>query len=577
MNAPDLRLADFQSFASLLRRRIELSRNEVALHDLDTGQSYIYADIGAQIRAYCALLASEGLVSGSSVATNLDNSPELAFLILAGLVQGVRIALIEPQTPAAQLKHYVDMVKPDGIFFSPDQLAERLLATSGAIDAAEWTGPSGDHDAFVIFSSGTTGKPKGIVHTHGNIAAELDSMVRAYQFKAGMQHCLMLPLAHASGLYRSLVMPLITGGTVHLRRQFDPAVFWADMVAQKIDFVQLVPSHIALLNRAVATPGQLSLEFVGTASSYLPPKEHLAFERRFGVPILQGYGMTECTCGIVLNSRDPAIRRVGAAGLPLDVNEVKIIDNAGIEVEQGEVGELHVRGPNVTSRFLGYDGPEFADGWLKTGDMARIDAAGNVVIVGRRANIINRGAYKIYALEVEEALAALPGMSEVAAIGVPHPVLGQDLVAFATVEGQPDLSSLLGELRRKLSSFKVPTEIIPIDRMPQNKLGKIQKNALLDIYQNRKLQSRTVDKDEIVPRLCRLIEDIFGLAPGAVVVESSRETIGPWDSLGHIQILAGIDRTFGVRLSDEAGLRAESVTDLVEVIAHDLQLVSGST
>jgi acyl-coenzyme A synthetase/AMP-(fatty) acid ligase/acyl carrier protein len=313
------------------------------------------------------------------------------------------------------------------------------------------------------------------------------------------------------------------------------------------------------------------LRFIGTASGYLPPKEQAAFEERFGVPLLQGYGLTECTCGIVLNSLDSAIRRPGVAGLPLKVNEIKVVDNAGIEVEKGEVGEVLVRGRNVAHHFLGYDGPEFDQGWLKTGDLGRFDEAGNIVLVGRRVSVINRGAYKIYALEVEEALAAVPGVNEAAVIGVPDPVLGQDIVAFVTLDRATEPAQLLGALRSKLSSFKIPSQIIPIDKMPQNRLGKIVKDELLQLYLRRQSDRSAVDESMVLLRLCRLIADIFAVDISTIKANSSRETIAQWDSLGHVQVLAAIEQTFGVRIADEAAVAAQSVADLGNAVAHALK------
>jgi acyl-CoA synthetase (AMP-forming)/AMP-acid ligase II/acyl carrier protein len=318
----------------------------------------------------------------------------------------------------------------------------------------------------------------------------------------------------------------------------------------------------------------LPLKFVGTASGYLPPKEQRAFEERFSIPILQGYGLTECTCGIALNSLDGAIRRPGVAGLPLDVNQIRIVDNAGIEVEEGEVGEVCVKGRNVATKFLGYEGPVFEQGWLKTGDMGRFEADGNIVLVGRRSNIINRGAYKIYALEVEEALASLEQVNEAAVIGVPHPVLGQDIVAFVTSDISLDPAQLIGALRKVISSFKIPTQIVAIEKMPQNKMGKIVKDALLEAYLSRATGAGAVHEDDVLPRLCRLVADIFAAKVDTIGAHSSRQTVAQWDSLGHVQVLAAVEQTFGVRVPEEVAAAVQSVGELAGAVGHALR--SGS-
>jgi len=579
-------LATFASMGDAIRTRIALSPEHVAINDLDANKTYTCAEIGRRVDWLCDVLKQKDAGPGDSVITNLDNSSDLIFLIFAALTSGMRLALIESQTPPGRLRHFFDLVRPRATFLSAASAAEAgplqcemPWNQTGASQDQHRPGvkidPNREREAFVIFSSGTTGDPKGIVHTHGNIIAELDSMIRAHAFRAAMNHYLVLPLAHASGLYRSLIMPFFTGGTVYFRRQFEPRIFWSDVQAREIDFVQLVPSHVAILNRAKDGPNErLRLQFVGTASGYLSPKEQLAFEQRFRVPILQGYGLTECTCGIVLNSRDSVIRRPGVAGIPLDVNQIKVVDNAGIEVERGEVGEIFVRGKNVATHFLGYQGPEFDSGWMKTGDMGRFDELGNIVLVGRKTNIINRGAYKIYALEIEEALAGVPGVDEAAVIGVPHAVLGQDIVAFVALNRSAEPAQLLGALRPKLSSFKIPSQIIPIDKMPKNRLGKIVKDDLLKIYTERRNTGGFVDEAAILSRLCRLVADVFATDAANVEADSSRETIAQWDSLGHVQILAAIEQTFGVRMADEAAIAAQSVRDLANAIVHALRTKS---
>ncbi len=556
------------------------------LKDLDSGRVFSYAELNRHINALRAEFVRLGLRRGDSVATNLDNSPELAILILASLMSGIRLALIEPQTPETQLKFYCSLVEPKAAFFKSDETAAAALAglalssvralseEAAYADAASAPDTAVGDEAFVIFSSGTTGSPKGIVHTHENVAAELDSMNKGYAVGPGMQHYLQLTLAHVSGLYRGLLMPICSGGTISLRRGFEPRIFWQDIQNEGIEFVQLVPSHVAMLNRAPDGPSgklPLRLKFVGTASAYLPPKEQRSFEERFKIPVLQGYGLTECTCGIVLNSLDPAIRRPGVAGLPLDVNEIKIFDSDGIEVDQGEVGELWVRGKNVARRFLGSEGPQFSGDWFKTGDMGRIEKDGNIVLLGRRANVVSRGAYKIYALEVEEAMSSLPNIREAAVIGVPHPVLGQDLVGFVSADRPVDPQELIGALRHKISSFKIPTQIISVEAMPHNHLGKVRKDALLADYEKRLAEHPSAGEAKVLSRLRELVANIFALDPAAISANSSHETIPQWDSLGHLQVLAGIEQTFWVKISDDAAVKAQTLGDWAKVIDHAIR------
>lgn len=573
-------LPAFAALGQAITAAVSCWDHRIFLKDLDSGTEFSYADIGRRIATLADFFASRGLARGDSVATNLENGPELIGLILSCMACGLRLALIEPQVPAANLSRFVEMVRPR-VLFGPEGIAvvegvvvvplPPLKPDSPYPKTAMVADTTADDEAVVIFSSGTTGAPKGIVHTHANIMAEVDSMSRGYGARELTNHQLVLTLAHVSGLYRSLLMPFFTGGTVHFRRAFDPQTFWTDIQGEKIEFVQLVPSHIAILNGATAAPcGPLALRLVGTASAYLPPKEQLAFEQRFRVPLLQGYGLTECTCGITLNSLDAAKRRPGVAGMPLDVNQIKIVDHAGIEVEPGETGELHVKGPNVATRFLGYEGPSFDRGWLKTGDMGRIDHDGNITLLGRRANIINRGAYKIYALEVEEALRALPGIHDAAAIGIPHPLLGEDLVAFVTPRSGPTSFHLLGELRNKLASYKIPTRITALDSLPKNTMGKVVRDELMQLHLTQAdLQSVEVDVVQL-PRLCQIVAELFALEPDEVSPEFTRDSEPLWDSLGHIQVITAVEQAFGVNLEVHGAFAVRSIDDLAKLIQYAL-------
>lgn len=575
-------LIKFDGLGQAIKSAISFWGERIMLVDLDKGLKISYSEMGYQIGNFAEHFTNHRLTRGDSVATNMENSPDLVTLILSCLTTGIRLSLIEPQVPVSQLERFVELVTPRYIFTAD----EININISGDIDIIlcskiydKMTIPATEvtpctkfeDDAVVIFSSGTTGIPKGVIHTHQNIMTELDSMIRAYDAINMRNHQLVLPLAHASGLYRSLLMPIFTGGKISLRRGFDPETFWSDMIKNDIEFVQLVPSHVVMLNRSKSEPqGSVSLKYIGTASAHLPRKEQLAFEQRFQVPILQGYGLTECTCGITLNSLDTAKRRPGVVGIPLDVNCMKIIDSTGIEVEQGEVGEICVKGPNIATKYLGYDGPDFVEGWLNTHDMGRVEKDGNITLFGRRTNIINRGAYKIYTQEIEEMLMSLPDIQDAAVVGLPHPILGEDLIAFVITKSTSSSFRILGELRSKIASYKIPTRLIYVDAIPKNKMGKVMKDELIKHFHEQQKVSKSYNASEILPRLCFLVADIFGLEPDIVGPDFSRIAHSQWDSLGHVQIITAVEHTFGVKLAEQAVFGVQTIEDLVKLIQYSL-------
>ncbi len=580
--ASNQRITSYANVAAALAQSFDAHGARVAFRDLDTGATLTYAELDGNVAAVREELSRAGLGPGATLLVCMENSSRLAALILAGLWQGACLALLDAEIPDAQLADYVRLVGPEAVVrrtMHIDGVRNIDLSATPGHATRRTPDSTAQSPAFAIFSSGTTGQPKGVVHTHANILAELDSMLRAYAFDRPMQHGSILTYAHVSGLYRSLLMPLLTGGTIHMRRKLDPQTFWRDIADGKIEFVQLVPSHVAILNRSPAEPApstRTHLGFIGTASAYLPPADQAAFETRFGIPLLQGYGLTECTCGIALNSLDPKIRRPGVAGLPLDVNRVRIVDAAGIEMDVGEVGELQVTGPNVASRFIGTEPPSFVDGWLQTGDLGRIDPDGNIVLVGRAKTVISRGAYKIFPLEIEEALCAIPGIRSAAAVGVPHPILGQDVVAYVTSDAPIEPPRLLGALRSRVASYKVPTQILQIDALPVNKLGKVVRDRLVELYVASRTTGRGVDVAAIGAKLTASIAQLFAVPPVEISLDTPRTAIAQWDSLGHVQLLAMVEDMFDVRLSDEAAMGVQDIRQLLDLVVHDLKARSSS-
>lgn len=578
---------EFPAMAEWIDARLASSGDKVFLHDLDQDVAYSYRETAARISAICDRLSALGVGPGDSIASNLANGPELAFVILASLRLGSRLALIEPQVPNARLTKFLALAEAGWIVtenvanresrdFGPAMIVESAALTAGDDNHSSLAdlpvSERSDDEAFVIFSSGTSGEPKGIVHTHGNAAHELNGMLSAYRFTEDMRHLSILSMAHVSGLYRSLLMPFCSGGTVMLRRAFNIEVFWRDMAEHRVNFVQLVPSHIAMLNRSEYGPDPrelADLTYIGTASAYLPPSEQLRFEKRFGTPVLQGYGLTETTCGIALNSLDPSVRRPGVAGQPLPVNKIKIADSAGIEVDTGEIGDVLVRGENVTRKWLGDAQPDMVNGWLRTGDLGSLGEDGNLTLVGRKTNVVNRGAFKIYTMEVEGALLSLPEIDDVAVIGVPNTILGEDLIAFVTPATIAAPDGLLSQLRATIASYKVPSLIMPIPEIPRNALGKVQRDQLLEIFQADRDGSGVSVGEFQIADIQKIVSNSLNIDPSSVGPDFSLEDCPTWDSLEHMKILIAIERHFNLPPQEDAdALAARTISDLAGLVAR---------
>lgn len=466
-------------------------RNEdrVFLADVESGRRWTYRETWAAVASGRDALSRAGLARGSSAVSTQPDGVELVLTLLTCLAHGVRLTLLGSVAPSPRMRELVRLTEPS-LILGAEPAGDRLAPGAARLDTLDFTSAPVEtrpvvtevtDEAFVIFSSGTTGHPKGVVHTHGNILTAVDSLAEAQGLPDAANHLAVLSMSHVSGLYRSMLLPFLTGGTVHLWRSFSPERFWRLVASLPVHAVQLVPSHIALLNLSDHQPPpgvRETLLLLGSASAPLPVREQTRFEDRFGIPVMQGYGQTEATCAITAASRDPAKRTRGGSGRPLAVNEVRILDAAGEPVPAGETGEIAIRGANVATRWIGATLPPMPGGWRRTGDLGLLGSTGELRVVGRRVRVINRGGEKVHPAEVEEALLGLEGVREAAVVGRPHPVLGEDVVALVVLEHDVAPHRLIESLRGRLEEFKIPGEIRAVSDLPRNARGKVPLAAL---------------------------------------------------------------------------------------------------
>jgi oxalate---CoA ligase len=345
--------------------------------------------------------------------------------------------------------------------------------------------------ALILRSSGTTGAPKWIRVTHGNLVAMAQRLGSDLWFgltARGRAAC-MLPLYYAAGLKTSLFVPLILGASVGFPpagRMFDFAE-WLDVF--KPTYLSVAPGLLnGLLDQLRASARRIdasSLHFVMCAAAYLPEVTRRAAESMLGVPVLEFYGLSEA--GVMAsNPLPPGKTKPGTVGLPVP-GELLIVDGDGKSVPNGTVGQIIVSGPTVTPGYLADEDSirgDLKDGWLRTGDLGRIDEDGYLTIVGRENEVINRGGEKVFPYEVEKALLGHPAVLEAAAFGVPHPRLGENVAAAAVLRAGSAASE--GELKRflagRLAGFKVPRRILLLSSLPRGPTGKIQRSALSEAY-----------------------------------------------------------------------------------------------
>ncbi|MBK7659206.1 MAG: acyl--CoA ligase [Betaproteobacteria bacterium] len=350
------------------------------------------------------------------------------------------------------------------------------------VDAAA---PEPGDGALLIYTSGTTGKPKGVLLTLANVMAGIGYVAGAFEMKPGARTLCVMPLFHTNGLMFSTLPFLLTGGTVVLKKRFSASNFWNQCREARVSTTSVSPTILAmLLEHADGAPpaSDIRLDYIKVASAPTPVELAQRFEERFGAGLLlETYGLTETTAINVMNPlRGP--RKHGSIGRALAPQEARIVDEVRNALPPGEAGEIEIRGATVMRGY--FRDPENTaralqpDGWLRTGDVARMDEEGYIFIVGRSKEMILRGGENISPLEIEEVVARHPAVREAAAVGVPDRIWGETVGLCVVVRAPVGEEELLAFCRAHLSAFKVPQRVVFVDELPRNAVGKVTRNAL---------------------------------------------------------------------------------------------------
>jgi long-chain acyl-CoA synthetase len=460
----------------------------------DEHQELDNARFAQTVSAVAALLADAGLRRGGVLAVMLANRVELITAMFAAWRLGAAVTPVNPALTGPEARYQIDDAGATVVV--ADDASAAKLAGGGhrIIPVEEVTSPARPQatvpaqtepgtPALLIYTSGTTGRPKGVILDHRNVAATAELIVSWFEMTEETRSLLVLPLFHVNGIMVSVVSPLLAGGSTFIAERFDAASFWATVKRARPTFFSAVPTIYALL---VSRPGQQAdtknLRYVICGAAPMPRELISEFEQRFGVPVVEGYGLSECTVVCTANPVQ-GVRKAGTVGLALPGVAVGVVDPAGQLLPAGQAGEVVVRGPNVMRGYL--DRPaESAEalrgGWLHTGDVGRFDDDGYLTLVDRIKDLIIRGGENIYPKEIEDVLYAHPAVLEAAVIGRPDAVFGEQPVAFVALRpgrsaGPQDLiEHCLGTLAR----YKVPREVYLEEALPKNAVGKIAKPAL---------------------------------------------------------------------------------------------------
>jgi fatty-acyl-CoA synthase len=473
------------------------------------GEDLTYSALRHRVEAATLRLAGLGIHQGDRVAWLGYNHPDLLVMLFACARLGAllvplnfRLAAPEQAEILAHADPAVLVVDPDFFDHAAGLATARPLMRLVALKGERagwfaWDGPAPagfapklpgtDADpVLIVYTSGTTGKPKGAVHTQAGLLWNIVNAT-AYQDLASGDHVLtVLPMFHVGGLCIQTLPALHAGATVTIHPRFDPGAFLHDVAARRPTLTLLVP---ATLKAVYSHPdwGRTdlsSLREVNTGSSTVPEALFAPFHAR-GIPVGQVYGATETgPVSIYLRAED-AMRKVGSAGKPALHAEIRLVDAAGRDVAPGAVGEILVRAPNVMQGYWKDPAnPAFRDGWFHTGDLARVDEEGYYWVVGRTKDMIISGGENVYPAELENVLADCPAVAEAAVVGVPDPKWGEAVVA--AIVRKPgaaiDEAAVLALFDGRLARFKHPRRVIFVESLPKSALGKVQKVALRRLF-----------------------------------------------------------------------------------------------
>jgi malonyl-CoA/methylmalonyl-CoA synthetase len=476
-----------------------------------TGERHTYADLLDLSGRIANALRSRGVKPGDRVAVQVEKSPTALVLYLATLRAGAVFLPLNTAYTVAELDYFIGDAEPTLVVCDPAKrdgtaaIAEKSGAAVETLDANgcgslvdlasdqpeafETVARQDDDLAAILYTSGTTGRSKGAMLTHKNLASNALTLKDAWRFSADDVLIHALPIYHTHGLFVASNVTLLSNASMFFLPKFD-----ADEILRLMSRATVmmgVPTfYVRLLQHPGLTrEGTKHMRLFVSGSAPLLAETHREWQARTGHAILERYGMTETNMN-VSNPYDGE-RIAGTVGFPLPGVEIRIADpDSGRELPQGEIGMIEVKGPNV---FKGYwrmpekTKSEFRDdGFFITGDLGKIDERGYVHIVGRGKDLIITGGFNVYPKEIETEIDAIPGVVESAVVGVPHADFGEGVTAVVVKDKASNLTEkdVLGTLNERLAKFKLPKRVIFVDELPRNTMGKVQKNLLRQEHEN---------------------------------------------------------------------------------------------
>jgi acyl-CoA synthetase (AMP-forming)/AMP-acid ligase II len=471
------------------------------------GEALTFTRLSDSVEAVAGKLHAAGIRRGDRVALAEPDGAQFLLGLLGVLAAGATAAPLNPAYTEDEFRFYLEDLAPRMLLLPSGGLAAaRGAATGLGVEIAELApdgaglalqiggrtvengasgpeGPGSDDIALLLHTSGTTSRPKQVPLLHRNLVASARTIEAFYDLQPeDVSYCAM-PLFHVHGLVASVLGALSGGASVVVPRRFTPRGLLDDLGPYRVTWVSAGPTVWSMvLERDEKSGGRAaspSLRFLRSCSSALPAALLARVEERFGVPLLEAYGMTEASHQIASNPLPPGERIPGSVGIATGT-EITIVGRDGSFLA-GEQGEVCLRGPGITPGYLGNpeaNAESFFDGWFRTGDLGTLGADGYLRLEGRIKEMVIRGGENISPYEVEAALTSHPAVREAACFGLPDEKYGEEVAAVVALDGDADVEALLAHCRERLAPFKVPKTISVVDEIPRTPTGKLQRQRL---------------------------------------------------------------------------------------------------
>jgi len=475
----------------------------------ETGAAIRYAQLAADCRQVGAWLRSRGIVAGDTISLVMANGLQTLRLLLGAMHAGVCVNPVNLLSQGEAMRYVLDHADGKLVVVAPEW-EERVRALVAAIarpvavaivrpedDMAFAVGASGvpvsttvdpEATALLMYTSGTTGVPKGVMLTQANLAANAAAISAEHRLGESDRVLAVLPLYHINAFAVTMLAPLVEAGSLVMAPKFSAAQFWRQAIDSECSWLNVVPTIVSYLLEGEAPPREAlgRIRFCRSASSALPPEHHRAFEAKFGIGIVETMGLTETVAPSFSNPLDAAARKIGSVGRASG-GEARIVDGEMQPVADGVTGELLVRGPHV---MRGYYKNEAAtrdaftpDRWLRTGDLGHRDPDGFFFVTGRIKELIIKGGENIAPREIDEALLDHPAVLEAAAVGIADVHYGQEILACVVL--REGMACSVDELRafctERIGRYKAPKSIRFVASLPRGPSGKVQRLKLLEL------------------------------------------------------------------------------------------------